>query len=34
LPVRTLHAIELYFRMGFKVVRKVTLKRISHYPTV
>jgi ribosomal protein S18 acetylase RimI-like enzyme len=29
-----LHAIELYFRMGFKVVRKVTLKRISHYPTV
>ena len=28
------HAIELYFRMGFKVVRKVTLKRISRNPTV
>jgi len=28
------HAIELYFRMGFKVVREVTLKRISRNPTV
>jgi predicted GNAT family acetyltransferase len=27
-------AIELYSRMGFKVVRKVTLKRISRNPTV
>ncbi len=28
------NAIELYFRMGFKVVRKVTLKRISRNPAV